>query len=194
LRGTDIYLFQSDEMFKVNTDTYLLSQFMKIEKNDDVLDIGTNNGALLLYASQYHPGSLTGIDIIDRAIDIANINMMLNHIDNVNLINIDINNFDEEKKYDVITFNPPYFKGDNVNDNEYRKIARHQVCINDFQIVSNIKRLLKNNGHGYIVYRYDISSNLIKEIDNQGLKINRQEIYIDDRTNKKVSILLEVML
>ena len=48
INGTDIYLYQHKKMFRINTDTALLAQFMKVKKGERVLDIGTNNGALLL--------------------------------------------------------------------------------------------------------------------------------------------------
>ena len=50
INGTDIYLYQHKKMFRINTDTALLAQFMKVKKGERVLDIGTNNGALLLAA------------------------------------------------------------------------------------------------------------------------------------------------
>ena len=45
INGTDIYLYQHKKMFRINTDTALLAQFMKVKKGERVLDIGTNNGA-----------------------------------------------------------------------------------------------------------------------------------------------------
>ena len=47
LPDTNIYLKQRKDMFRVNTDTHLLGNFMLVKKNESVLDIGTNNGALL---------------------------------------------------------------------------------------------------------------------------------------------------
>ena len=55
INGTDIYLYQHKKMFRINTDTALLAQFMTVKKGERVLDIGTNNGALLLAAQRYEP-------------------------------------------------------------------------------------------------------------------------------------------
>ena len=63
LPDTNIYLKQRKDMFRVNTDTHLLGNFMLVKKNESVLDIGTNNGALLLYASRY-TDDLSGVDIL----------------------------------------------------------------------------------------------------------------------------------
>ena len=44
----EIKLYQDDKMIRINTDTQCLGEFIKVYKEDTVLDIGTNNGALLL--------------------------------------------------------------------------------------------------------------------------------------------------
>ena len=51
----EIKIYQDDEMFCINTDTMVLGEFLDIKKKDIVLDIGTNTGALLLYASKFKP-------------------------------------------------------------------------------------------------------------------------------------------
>ena len=83
INGTDIYLYQHKKMFRINTDTALLAQFMKVKKGERVLDIGTNNGALLLAAHRYAPSYLYGIDIQPEAIAGAEKNMEQPHITNV---------------------------------------------------------------------------------------------------------------
>ena len=77
LPDTNIYLKQRKDMFRVNTDTHLLGNFMLVKKNESVLDIGTNNGALLLYASRY-TDDLSGVDILKEAIELAAFNMEYN--------------------------------------------------------------------------------------------------------------------
>ena len=49
----EIKVYQDDTMFRINTDTMVLGEFLEIYKEDTVLDIGTNNGALLLIRTYY---------------------------------------------------------------------------------------------------------------------------------------------
>ena len=105
----DIIIYQDDEMFRINTDTMALGEFLYIYKKDTVLDIGTNTGALLLYASMFNPKKLIGIDINSRAIELAKKNMEENHIENVTLKCADALTYKYEE-VDVIICNPPYFK------------------------------------------------------------------------------------
>ena len=68
----NIKIYQSKNMFRINTDTTLLGEFIVIRNNDRILDIGTNNGALLIYASlQGRKCELNGIDINKEALEIA---------------------------------------------------------------------------------------------------------------------------
>ena len=42
----NIQLYQDDEHFRFNTDTKLLAKFVRLKKQERVLDIGTNNAAI----------------------------------------------------------------------------------------------------------------------------------------------------
>ena len=44
----NIQLYQDDEHFRFNTDTKLLAKFVRLKKQERVLDIGTNNAAILV--------------------------------------------------------------------------------------------------------------------------------------------------
>ena len=87
----NIKIYQHKKMFRINTDTAILGEFIYINPNDTVLDIGTNNGALLLYSNLQNPKHLTGIDINSDALEIANKNLTLNNITNYTLIHKDAN-------------------------------------------------------------------------------------------------------
>ncbi|MBQ2471802.1 MAG: methyltransferase, partial [Acholeplasmatales bacterium] len=114
----EIELYQDDEMLRINTDTMVLGEFLNIYRNDTVLDMGTNQGALLLYANMFHPKKLIGLESNQRGCDLAIKNMELNHIDNAKIICGNIITYTSDP-VDVIICNPPYFKTeeDNKGDN-----------------------------------------------------------------------------
>ena len=86
----DIKLYQDDELFKINTDTEVLGEFLNIYKEDTVLDMGTNTGALLLYANLFNPKKLIGLEINSKALVLAKKNLKLNNVSNYELINDNI--------------------------------------------------------------------------------------------------------
>lgn len=186
LPNTDLSIYQDDEMFCINTDTEVLGQFIKIYRNDTVLDIGTNNGALLLYASRYNPKKMIGIDINSKAIDLAKKNMVLNNIENCSLINIDAEKYYGDE-VDVIIFNPPYFStnDDNKSCNEYLNIAKHEGSFCLDKMVDCIFRNLKNNGTVYFLFQTSRLSQVILAFEKKHLAIKEMQFVYD--INKEYS-------
>ena len=150
----DIKLYQHKKMFRINTDTCLLGEFLDFGPNLKVLDIGTNNGALLLYSSLLNPRELYGIDINKEALEIAKMNLKLNNINNYTLINDDIKTFKSNNKFDVIISNPPYFVSseDLKNKNEYLKMARHEEYLTLKDLIKNVKDIFNNIEIGSLLF------------------------------------------
>ena len=71
----EITLYQREDMFRLNTDSALLGEFFVFNDNESLLDIGTNNGVLLLYASIKAKGKLFGIDVFLEALELCKKNL-----------------------------------------------------------------------------------------------------------------------
>ena len=54
----ELQVIQDDDMFLINSDTMVLGEFIDLKHKDNVCDFGTNQGALLLYASLFKPKRL----------------------------------------------------------------------------------------------------------------------------------------
>lgn len=102
-------LYQDEDHFHFNTDTKLLAGFMHIKKDETVLDIGTNNGALLLAADQYPVKELIGVEVLKEASEIAQINAKQFFTHPYQIINQAIQEV-EIGEVDVIVCNPPFLK------------------------------------------------------------------------------------
>ena len=76
----DYKVVQHEDMYHFNTDTCLLGEFLDFKDNLSVLDIGTNNGALLLYSSLLKPKNIVGIDLNNEALEIAKKNLEMNNV------------------------------------------------------------------------------------------------------------------
>ena len=192
LPDTNIYLKQRKDMFRVNTDTHLLGNFMLVKKNESVLDIGTNNGALLLYASRY-TDDLSGVDILKEAIELAAFNMEYNGL-NAKLYHMPIQDFNVVI-YDVIVCNPPYFhtaKNGNKNENHFLMAARHDHYLPLDELFKAYKRLLKDNGRIYMVHRASYCMIINHYCNQYGFKITRMKIVYDENKDEAVSVLLEI--
>ena len=85
-------------------------QLMREVEEPNILDIGSGTGAIsIAIANELKSSSVTGIDINEKAIELANENKTLNKIENVNFIKSDLfEKIDKDFKYDLIVSNPPY--------------------------------------------------------------------------------------
>ena len=78
----ELEIYQDSDMFLINSDTTVLGEFLEVYRNDTILDVGTNTGALLIYASRFKPKKMIGIDINEKALELAKKNMELNNLKN----------------------------------------------------------------------------------------------------------------
>lgn len=190
---TNLHFYQDPQMFCMNTDTHCLINFMRIRPLDTVLDIGTNNGAILLAASLQPYGKLIGVEIQSKACALAKENMIYNKIQNVEIIEGDIKTIQLDP-VDVIVCNPPYFPyvdEKKLNENEALKIARHEICLNFADCCRSVQRLLKDNGHFFFVHRANRLIELIRELDKVKLEIIRMQFVYDEDSSEGKSVLIE---
>ena len=85
-------------------------QLMRELEEPNILDIGSGSGAIsIAIANELKSSSVTGLDINEDAIKLANENKILNKVENVNFMKSDLfEKLDEDFKYDLIVSNPPY--------------------------------------------------------------------------------------
>ena len=85
-------------------------QLMREIEEPNILDIGSGSGAIsIAIANELKSSSVTGVDINEKALKLANENKILNKIENVNFMESNLfEKLDKDFKYDLIVSNPPY--------------------------------------------------------------------------------------
>ena len=191
----EIKLYQDDEMFCINTDTMVLGEFLDIRRKDVVLEIGTNTGALLLYANMFKPKKLIGIDINEKALEIAKKNMELNNINNVELIHADGNTFRYSEEFDVIIFNPPYFKTPSIDkgSNEYLKLAKHEDGFPLDKMVECINRNLRNKGTLYFLFQTSRLNEALTALNKKKLIAKQIKFVYDENKANSTVVLIKAV-
>lgn len=190
----DIVMYQDDTMFRINTDTMVLGEFLDIKKTDTVLDMGTNNGALLIYASMHKPKKIIGLDINEEALILARKNLEINNINNYELINDDITTYSGEE-VDVIICNPPYFKTNKemLCENEYKQIAKHEVKLNLESLVLSVRRNLKNYGTLYFLFLSSRLQEVMNEFKKNKLRIKKMQFVYDVNKDYSNVVLIKAV-
>ena len=194
LNNTDLILYQELNMYHFNSDTTLLGKFINIGSKDEVLDIGCNNGALLLYAALHHPKKLVGIDLYPEILDIAKMNFEVNHFE-AEFYCTKVQNF-SHKQFDKIICNPPYFNSTNqklMNENKYIRSARHEESLPMNELFKAVRRLLKDSGKFYYIHRPQELNRIQKSLMDNHLSIKTMQIYYNSKTNCARAISLEIV-
>ena len=103
-----------DLKFKVNPSTLIprgeteeLVQYILLHDFISVLEIGTGSGCIAVSIAKNSNANITAIDNSIEALEIAKSNAILNSV-KINFKLIDVFNFSDTKKYDLIVSNPPY--------------------------------------------------------------------------------------
>lgn len=98
-----------DDVYDPSDDTFLLAENLDVTKNDYVLDMGTGCGILAVIAGKTAK-KVVGVDISQRAVMNARINVSLNEVE----MRVEIRLGDlwsalkPNESFSLILFNPPY--------------------------------------------------------------------------------------
>ena len=170
---------QTDDVFKINTDTAVLGMFLDDLHNKTVLDIGTGSGALLLYAHYHHADRLIGIDIQKKALSLAKENIS-KYTKNFELINSKVQELDI-KPVDVIICNPPFFEVGNMrkSDNWNKAMFEETMSIEDMFVA--FRKFLKDNGEVYVLYPAERFPEFYEMMRKYKMKIMRLQFVHDKK-------------
>jgi len=96
----DMKIIQRRDMFTFSLDTVLLANFCAITKDmKTIVDFGTNNAAIPLILTQRTHKKIIGVEIQKEAVEIAERNVKLNHVENqVEIIHDDIKEYVKSMK------------------------------------------------------------------------------------------------
>ena len=161
LNYKNLKIIQNTDWFAFSLDSVLLANFVTINKNTKkIIDFCTGNAPIPLILSTKTSAKITGVEIQKEIYELAKKSVVINNLeDKIEILNMDIKDLVSEYEtdtFDIITCNPPYFKvkkTSNLNNNDIKTIARHEVNITLEEIFSISRKLLKNNGIISIVHR-----------------------------------------
>ena len=196
LQCKGLRLIQDPKGFCFGIDAVLLSNFCEIKKNSVVVDLGTGTGIIpILIAGKSRAKKIYGIEIQDSVADMAKRSIKLNNLEErIQVINKDLketSNFIEVNSVDVVTSNPPYMtSGRGIQNNEDMKaISRHEIKCTLEDVIHTASRLLKHNGHFYLVHRPHRLADIIWLCRRYKLEPKKLR-FIHPNRNKKPNLLL----
>lgn len=197
----DCTLYQNPDHFCFNSDTVALAQFAKFCRGQRILEIGTNNGALLLWADRFDPDYLCGVEVLAEPAKLALLNMQTFARHDWAIYKMPIREFDKTE-FDLILCNPPYFQP-NIHEGlksqpdlqqvDARTQARFGLNLSLQEMIQAARKALKSQGKLCFVCRPDRifeSMTLLKE---ENFALSRLKIVYDARDEQAKIFLAEAV-
>jgi len=161
LQCNNLKIIQNNKFFKFGIDAVLLSNFVKTTRKAlNVVDLGTGTGIIpILLTAKIDINKIYAVEIQEKVAEMAKRSVKLNNLeDKIEILNIDLKEIEKnlkENSIDIIVTNPPYQTNNSglQNENEEKRISRHEIYCNIEDICKKSKYLLKDKGEMYMVNR-----------------------------------------
>jgi len=140
---------QDKATHKVGTDGVLLGTWVNVNNAMRILDIGTGTGVIALILAQ-RTSADTQIDALEiqrEDFEQATINFTRSpwH-DRIRIVHVSVQEFNLDKKYDLVVSNPPFFSKSWLPPAERRKVVRHSETLSFEDLADAAKRMLHDDG------------------------------------------------
>lgn len=155
----DLKIIQSDEVFSFSLDAVLLARFCAPPARGRIVDLCSGNGVIPLLLSTRTKARVTGVEIQERLVDMAERNIRLNGLaERLEAIRLDLKEAPErlgQGSFDMVTVNPPYLPvtGGEQNLNPHVAAARHELFCTLEDVVKVSSKLVKSGGRVAMVHR-----------------------------------------
>lgn len=179
---------------KIGTDGVLLGAWTNVENPCLVLDIGTGSGLIaLMIAQRTEKTEILAIDIDEEAVSQAKLNVSKSPWSGrVDVIKCDFNNPHElnNKTFDLIVSNPPFFTEDTHSDDIQRDKARNADALPIDSLMKNALRLLSDDGILSLIVPAELCSIVIGTAAINSLFLSRRcDVYTKTETPAKRALL-----
>jgi tRNA1Val (adenine37-N6)-methyltransferase len=191
-----LQIIQKKKGYRFSIDAVLLSQFIKIRKNERVIDLGTGCGILPLVLSQTTKAhSFVGVEIQKGLAECAKKNVVLNHLeDRISILKEDFRKLKEvfpSGSFDVVLSNPPYrkYRTGRINPSMEKAIARHEIKGTFEDLISIASYLLPTKGRCYLIFPALRTVDLLVSLRNGKLEPKRLQ-FVHPRSGEEAKFIL----
>jgi tRNA1Val (adenine37-N6)-methyltransferase len=160
LQLNNLKIIQKVENFRFGIDAILLSNYVAVEKDAKIIDLGTGTGIIpILLSAKTQAAHITGIEIQAEIAEMAKRSVLLNGLqEKIKIVEGDLLEADKlfgSGTFDAVVTNPPYTKAGSglLNPHDGRAIARHEICCTLEQIISVSYKLMKQHGRFYMIHK-----------------------------------------
>ncbi len=194
--GGKLQVIQKKKGYRFSVDAVLLSRFVKIRKDENVIDVGTGCGILPLLLSQTTKArSFVGIEIQEALAQCAKKNVGLNHLEEkITILQQDLRELRKifaAGSFDVVLSNPPYrkYRSGRINPSPEKAIARHEIESTLEDLTSIASYLLPAKGRCYFIFPAMRTVDLLVALRSRELEPKRLQ-FVYPRTGEDAKFVL----
>ena len=170
-------MFHHRSTMRVGTDAVLFAQWVDVASSDNALDIGTGSGIIPLILAQKGVGSVDAVELDSDSYEEANLNFSISvYSDRLSVVQNDVRDYaaNNEKKYDLIVSNPPFYASDVKPIKEKKVMARHVSTLSFKDLLVAAKKMMKEDARFALVLPFYESRLFIKEAENLGFYLQKE--------------------
>ena len=195
-----IKIYQDTDSFNFSIDSMLLAYFVSITKRvNNICDLCSGNAPIPLYLTLRTDAKIIGVEVQKYSYDLAvmsiNENKFESQIEMINDNLICISEKIGKNKFDVVTCNPPFFKvgNHNINPEERKAIARHEILATLEDIVKEASILLSTKGRFALVHRPERLPEILELFKKYRIEPKRLQLVYPKMNSECNHILIEGM-
>lgn len=173
---------------KVSTEACILGAWTSYLNPKNILDIGAGTGLLSLMMAQKYDCQIDAIEIEHKAANQAKDNFGESiWRQRLKLIHSDIKYFadENEKHYDLIISNPPFFSNSLKSRVASSNLAKHDDGLSKEVLVDSISKLMSKHGTAYILFPEREADELRQVAFDIGLEA-KDSLIVKNRAGNKV--------
>ena len=170
-------MFHHRSTMRVGTDAVLFAQWVDVASYDNALDIGTGSGIIPLILAQKGVGSVDAVELDSDSYEEANLNFNISvYSDRLSVVQNDVRDYaaNNEKKYDLIVSNPPFYASDVKPIKEKKVMARHVSTLSFKDLLVAAKKMMKEDARFALVLPFYESRLFIKEAESLGFYLQKE--------------------
>lgn len=164
---------------KVGTDAVLLGIWTDLTGVKTAMDVGAGCGIISLLLAGRAPIKVDAVELDEDSFEEASQNFKESpYSDRLRIFRSDFNEFvpQENKKYDLIVSNPPFFINDLHSKDPKKRMARHTQSLSYEQLLTGSKKLLNAEGKISVVLPYRESRVLLSMMEAEGFFVEKKLI------------------
>lgn len=160
---------QDRSSFRVGTDGVLLGAYTDIRGAKRILDIGTGTGLIALMLAQRSNAEIVAIEPDHNSCLQASENVdQSKWKSRIKVVNSTLQEFTDNRKFDLIVTNPPWFADSLKNPDPGKSFARHNDSLPSGDLLTGVSRLLAEGGRFKLIMPYAEGNIFIAEAAGYG--------------------------